>query len=179
MTSSVALLLVMARVPATVLIRVAKVPMFPLVEARVTVVAVMDDASASDTDVNDGAVALYRTDLEALKAIANVGTGHEIWLTTHRPIWAAITDIENAAKIVSVYLSFRKSWGVDTRWSLVARWTRELRMSEKLIGRMSRLHTFRRPVGSHPRCVLLERSWRNSIAVLSLSSATLRRQVTQ
>jgi len=54
-------------------------------------IAVMDNASASDTSVDDKSVALYRADFEALKAIANVGVGRELWLAAHRPIWAAIT----------------------------------------------------------------------------------------
>jgi hypothetical protein len=54
-------------------------------------VAVMDTASASDTDLDPKAVATYEKDFEGLKAMANVGNGHELWLTTHRPIWAAIT----------------------------------------------------------------------------------------
>ena len=54
-------------------------------------IAVMDNASASDTSVDDKAVAVYRADFEALKAIANVGVGQELWLAAHRPIWAAIT----------------------------------------------------------------------------------------
>ena len=53
-------------------------------------IAVMDNASASDTSVVDNSVAIYVADFEALKAIANVGTGRQLWLAAHRPIWAAI-----------------------------------------------------------------------------------------
>ena len=55
------------------------------------VVAVMDSASASDTSVDDKSVAVYRADFDALKAITNTGSGHELWLVGHRPIWAAIS----------------------------------------------------------------------------------------
>jgi hypothetical protein len=51
----------------------------------------MDSASASDTSVDDKSVAVYRADFDALKAIANTGPGHELWLVGHRPIWAAIS----------------------------------------------------------------------------------------
>jgi hypothetical protein len=53
------------------------------------VIAVMDNASASDTSVDDKAVALYRADFEALKALGNVSP--ELWLVSHRPVWAAIS----------------------------------------------------------------------------------------
>ncbi len=54
-------------------------------------IAVMDNASASDTSVDGKSVAVYRADFETLKAIANIGPGQELWLVAHRPIWAAIT----------------------------------------------------------------------------------------
>ena len=54
-------------------------------------IAVMDNASASDTSVDEKSVALYRADFDMLKALANVGAGRELWLAAHRPIWAAIT----------------------------------------------------------------------------------------
>jgi hypothetical protein len=54
-------------------------------------IAVMDTASAPDTTVDEKALPAYRKDFESLKAMANVGTGRELWLATHRPIWAAIT----------------------------------------------------------------------------------------
>lgn len=54
-------------------------------------IAVMDNASASDTSVDEASVAVYRGDFEILKALANVGSGRELWLAAHRPIWAAIT----------------------------------------------------------------------------------------
>jgi hypothetical protein len=54
-------------------------------------IAVMDNASAPDTSVDETALPAYRKDFEALKGIANIGTGRELWLAAHRPIWAAIT----------------------------------------------------------------------------------------
>ena len=54
-------------------------------------IAIVDTAMASDTTLDDKTVAFYEKDFEALKAMANVGTGHELWFATHRPIWAAIT----------------------------------------------------------------------------------------
>jgi len=54
-------------------------------------IAVMDNASASDTTVDEKILPAYEQDFAALKAIANTGPGHELWLTAHRPIWAAIT----------------------------------------------------------------------------------------
>ena len=53
-------------------------------------VAVMDSASASDTSAPDADVATYAKDFETLKAIANVGSGHELWLVSHRPVWGVI-----------------------------------------------------------------------------------------
>jgi len=54
-------------------------------------IAIMDNASASDTSVDEKSVALYRADFDMLKALANIGMGRELWLAAHRPIWAAIT----------------------------------------------------------------------------------------
>jgi len=54
-------------------------------------IAVMDNASASDTSVDDGSVAAYRADFSALKAMGSAGTGQAVWLAAHRPIWAAIS----------------------------------------------------------------------------------------
>jgi hypothetical protein len=54
-------------------------------------IAIMDNASASDTSVDAKAVPVYQKDFEALKAVANTGAGRELWLAAHRPIWAAIT----------------------------------------------------------------------------------------
>jgi hypothetical protein len=54
-------------------------------------VAVMDSSSASDTSAEPAQVQLYQKDFEALKAMANVGPGRELWLATHRPLWGAIT----------------------------------------------------------------------------------------
>ncbi|MBL6936937.1 MAG: metallophosphoesterase [Alphaproteobacteria bacterium] len=54
-------------------------------------VAVMDSASAADTPLDEKAVPDYVRDFEALKAIASTGTGQEIWLASHRPIWGVIT----------------------------------------------------------------------------------------
>jgi hypothetical protein len=54
-------------------------------------IAVMDNASASDTSVDQKSVDTYRGDFDALKAMANVGAGRELWLVVHRPIWAAIS----------------------------------------------------------------------------------------
>ena len=52
-------------------------------------IAVTDTAIGSDTAVDDKVVALFQKDFEALKAMA--APGHQLWLTSHRPIWAAIT----------------------------------------------------------------------------------------
>jgi hypothetical protein len=54
-------------------------------------VAVTDSASAADTPLDEKAVPDYVKDFEALKAIANMGAGREIWLASHRPIWGVIT----------------------------------------------------------------------------------------
>lgn len=54
-------------------------------------IAVMDNASASDTDVDPKSVDVYRGDFAALKAIAGAEPGRQLWLTAHRPIWAAIS----------------------------------------------------------------------------------------
>lgn len=54
-------------------------------------IAVMDNASASDTSVDRKLVDIYRGDFDVLKAMANVGPGQELWLVAHRPIWAAIS----------------------------------------------------------------------------------------
>ncbi len=52
-------------------------------------IAVMDNASASDTSVDDRSVALYRGDFDALKALGD--SSPDFWLASHRPIWAAIS----------------------------------------------------------------------------------------
>lgn len=54
-------------------------------------VAVMDNATASDTELKDADVAVYEKDFAAIKAMENTGSGHEVWLASHRPVWAAIT----------------------------------------------------------------------------------------
>ena len=51
-------------------------------------ILVMDNASASDTSVDDKSVALYRQDFDTLKALSGGAGG--VWLAAHRPIWAAI-----------------------------------------------------------------------------------------
>ncbi|MEI9996997.1 MAG: metallophosphoesterase [Rhizomicrobium sp.] len=53
--------------------------------------AILDSADASDRPVDEKAVPLYAKDFETLKAMANAGPGRELWLGTHRPIWAAIS----------------------------------------------------------------------------------------
>jgi len=55
------------------------------------IVAVMDNASAADTPLDEKAVPDYARDFEALKAMANIGPGRELWLASHRPIWGVIT----------------------------------------------------------------------------------------
>ena len=54
-------------------------------------IAVTDTAIGSDQNVDDKVVALFQKDFEALKAMASAAPGHQLWLTSHRPIWAAIT----------------------------------------------------------------------------------------
>jgi hypothetical protein len=54
-------------------------------------IVVMDNASASDTSVDDASVAVYRADFAALKAMAAEDAGRRMWLAAHRPIWAAIS----------------------------------------------------------------------------------------
>jgi hypothetical protein len=54
-------------------------------------IAVVDDANASDTSVDDTVVPSYQKDFATLTAIANTGPGHELWLVAHRPIWGAIS----------------------------------------------------------------------------------------
>jgi hypothetical protein len=61
------------------------------VHAGSQTIAVMDNASASDTSVDDKSVALYRADFDALKGLGNVSPEGELWLASHRPIWAAIS----------------------------------------------------------------------------------------
>jgi hypothetical protein len=61
------------------------------VTAGSQLIAIVDSATASDTALDDKTVAFYEKDFEALKAMANVGTGRELWFATHRPIWAAIS----------------------------------------------------------------------------------------
>jgi hypothetical protein len=48
--------------------------------------AVMDDASAPDTEINSADLATYASEIEALGRIAP-----PVWFVHHRPIWAAIT----------------------------------------------------------------------------------------
>ncbi|HJW41429.1 MAG TPA: metallophosphoesterase [Rhizomicrobium sp.] len=55
------------------------------------IVAIMDSSSAPDTSVDPAQLPLYQQDFEALKAMANLGSGHELWLASHRPIWGAIS----------------------------------------------------------------------------------------
>jgi len=61
------------------------------VQAGAQTIAVMDSASAADRPVDEAAVPVYAKDFDALKAMANIGTGRELWLASHRPIWAAIS----------------------------------------------------------------------------------------
>jgi hypothetical protein len=61
------------------------------VQAGAQTIAVMDSAGAPDTSIDAAQVPLYEKDFEALKAIANVGVGREIWLASHRPLWGAIS----------------------------------------------------------------------------------------
>ena len=53
-------------------------------------IVVMDNASASDTSVDDKSAALYRQDFDALKGLSGSDVGSDVWLAAHRPIWAAI-----------------------------------------------------------------------------------------
>ena len=62
-----------------------------VVKAGEQSIAVMDNASASDTSVDDASVAVYRADFAALKAMADEDAGRRMWLAAHRPIWAAIS----------------------------------------------------------------------------------------
>jgi len=62
-----------------------------LVQAGSQAIAVMDSAAAADTPLDEAAVPTYVQDFEALKAMANIGPGHELWLATHRPIWGVTT----------------------------------------------------------------------------------------
>jgi len=59
------------------------------VRAGSQTIAVMDNASASDTSVDDKSVALYRADFDVLKALGDGSP--DFWLASHRPIWAAIS----------------------------------------------------------------------------------------
>ena len=61
------------------------------VHAGSQTIAVMDNASASDTSVDDKSVAVYRADFDALKALDTGSPDGELWLASHRPIWAAIS----------------------------------------------------------------------------------------
>ncbi len=61
------------------------------VEIGQQTLAVMDNASASDTSVDADQVVLYRKDFEALTALENTRPGRNIWLAAHRPMWAAIS----------------------------------------------------------------------------------------
>ena len=54
-------------------------------------IAVMDNADASDTSVDDASVAVYRADFAALEALEGARGVQKMWLAAHRPIWAAIT----------------------------------------------------------------------------------------
>jgi hypothetical protein len=60
-------------------------------------IAVMDSAAAADTPLDEAAVPTYAKDFEALKAMANVGPGRELWLATHRPIWGVVRYMGLAA----------------------------------------------------------------------------------
>jgi hypothetical protein len=55
------------------------------------IVAVMDSSGAPDTSVDPAQLPLFQKDFEALKAMANPGSGRELWLASHRPIWGAIS----------------------------------------------------------------------------------------
>jgi Calcineurin-like phosphoesterase len=48
--------------------------------------AIMDDASAPDTDVDTASLAAYQKDLAAIPSVAP----KPVWLVTHRPIWGAV-----------------------------------------------------------------------------------------
>jgi Calcineurin-like phosphoesterase len=61
------------------------------VNAGAQSIMVMDNASASDTSVDEASVALYRADFAALEAMARAQPGQKMWLAAHRPIWAAIS----------------------------------------------------------------------------------------
>ena len=54
-------------------------------------IAVTDTAIGSDQTIDDKVVADFQKDFEALTALANAAPGHQVWLTSHRPIWGAIT----------------------------------------------------------------------------------------
>jgi hypothetical protein len=62
-----------------------------MVQVGSQTLAIMDSASAADTPLDEKSVPLYAKDFEALKAMANVGVGRELWLATHRPIWGVIS----------------------------------------------------------------------------------------
>jgi Calcineurin-like phosphoesterase len=53
--------------------------------------AVMDSAGADDRTAPPDSVATYAKDFEALKALANTGPGHELWLLSHRPVWGVVS----------------------------------------------------------------------------------------
>ncbi|HEY0303081.1 MAG TPA: metallophosphoesterase [Rhizomicrobium sp.] len=59
------------------------------VQAGGQAIAVTDTAFGSDQTVDDTVVALFRKDFDQLGAMA--GPGGQLWLASHRPIWAAIT----------------------------------------------------------------------------------------
>ena len=48
--------------------------------------AIMDDASAPDTDVDTASLPAYQKDLAAIPGVAP----KPVWLVTHRPIWGAV-----------------------------------------------------------------------------------------
>jgi len=54
-------------------------------------ILVLDNASASDTSIEDASVAVYRADFAELEAMEEARPGQAMWLAAHRPIWAAIS----------------------------------------------------------------------------------------
>lgn len=59
------------------------------VKAGSQTIAVTDTAFGSDTTVDDHVVGLFKRDFDALAGLT--GKGGQLWLASHRPIWAAIT----------------------------------------------------------------------------------------
>ena len=55
-------------------------------------IAMIDSASAADVPLDSAAVPAYQKDFDTLKAMGQgLPPGHELWLATHRPLWAAIS----------------------------------------------------------------------------------------